>query len=91
MELPDLPGPRLWFVWGPVMGEQEAGAFVSVAAALELAGSPAASCAPAPGAGARPSRRSPAGTWRLPGPELDGRSWLVVVVANGSVVGAQPW
>jgi hypothetical protein len=27
--------------------------------------SPAASCAPAPGADARPSRRSPAGTWRL--------------------------
>jgi hypothetical protein len=43
--------------------------------------SPAASCAPAPGAGARPSRRSPAGTWRLPGRSWDGRSWLEVVVA----------
>jgi hypothetical protein len=32
VELPDLPGPRLWFAWGPVMGEG-AGAFVSVAAA----------------------------------------------------------
>jgi hypothetical protein len=21
VELPDLPGPRLWFAWGPVMGE----------------------------------------------------------------------
>jgi hypothetical protein len=37
VELPDLPGPRLWFALGPVMGEREAGAFVSVAAALELA------------------------------------------------------
>ena len=26
--LPDLPGPRLWFARGPVMGEREADAFV---------------------------------------------------------------
>ena len=80
VELPDLPGPRLWFAWGPVMGEQEAGAFVSVAAALELA---------VAGGKLRPGARS----WRAArqavarrhlaaaGPELDGRSWLEVVVA----------
>jgi hypothetical protein len=79
VELPDLPGPRLWFAWGPVMGEQEAGAFVSVAAALELA---------VAGGKLRPGARG----WRAAqqavarrhlaaaGPELDGRSWLVVVV-----------
>ena len=40
--------------------------------------SPAAGCAPAPGAGARPSRRSPAGTWRLPG-----RSWMGGAAGGG--------
>ena len=65
MELPDLPGPRLWLAWGPVMGEG--------GRCLRLGGGGAGACGrrgklrPAPGAGARPSRRSPAGTWRLPG------------------------
>jgi hypothetical protein len=80
VELPDLPGPRLWFALGPVMGEQEAGAFVSVAAALELA---------VAGGKLRPGARG----WRAAqqavarrhlaaaGPKLDGRSWLVVVAA----------
>jgi hypothetical protein len=65
-----LPGPRLWFAWGPVMGEG--------GRCLRLGGGGAGACGrrrqaapPAPGAGARPSRRSPAGTWRLPG-----RSWM---------------
>lgn len=56
---------------GPVMGEREAGAFVSVAAALELAVAGGELRPPGPGAGTRPSRRSPAGTWRLLG-----RSWM---------------
>jgi hypothetical protein len=28
VDLPDLPGPRLWFTRGPVMSEREADAFV---------------------------------------------------------------
>jgi hypothetical protein len=28
VDLPDLPGPRLWFARGPVMGMREADAFV---------------------------------------------------------------
>jgi hypothetical protein len=80
VEPPDLPGPPLWFAWGPVMGEQEAGAF-SVAAALELA---------VAGGGLRPGARG----WRAaqqavacqhlatPRPELDGHSWLELVAAE---------
>jgi hypothetical protein len=78
---PDLPGPPLWFAWGPAMGEQEAGAFFSVAAALELA---------VAGGELRPGARG----WRAaqqavarrhlvaPRPELDGHNWLEVVVAE---------
>ena len=81
MEPPDLPGPPLWFAWGPVMGEQEAGAFFSVAAALELA---------VAGGELRPGARG----WRAaqqavarrhlatPRPELDGHSWLELVAAE---------
>jgi hypothetical protein len=81
VEPPDLPGSPLWFGWGPVMGEREAGAFFSMAAALELA---------VAGGELRPGARG----WRTaqqavarrhlaaPRPELDGQSWLEVVVAE---------
>jgi hypothetical protein len=81
VEPPDLPGSPLWFGWGPVMGEREAGAFVSVAAALELA---------VTGGKLRPGARG----WRAAHrevarrhlaasrPELDGQSWLEAVVAE---------
>jgi hypothetical protein len=74
---PDLPE----FQWGPVMGMQEAGAFWSTAAALELA---------VAGGELRPGSRG----WRAAQqaiaqrhlaaarPELDGRTWLEVVVAE---------
>ena len=80
VELPDLPGPRLWFAWGPVMGEG--------GRCLHLGGGGAGAwgrrrqaAPPAPGAGARPSRRSPRRHLAAAGPELDGRSWLEVVAA----------
>jgi hypothetical protein len=81
VEPPDLPRSPLWFTWGPGMGEREAGAFFSVAAALELA---------VAGGELRPGARG----WRAAQqavarrhltarrPELDGRSWLEVVAAE---------
>jgi hypothetical protein len=75
--------------WGPVMGERAAGAFVSVAAALELAVA-GGELRPAPGAGAAQqtvARRHLAATR----PELDGRSWLEVVAAERLGAWAQPW
>ena len=81
VEPPDLPGPPLWFAWAPAIDEQEAGAFFSVAAALELA---------VAGGELRPGARG----WRAaqqavarrhlatPRPELDGHSWLELVVAE---------
>jgi len=74
---PDLPE----FTWGPVMGMREAGAFWSTAAALELA---------IAGGELRPGGRG----WRAAQqaiarrhltaarPELDGRTWLEVVLGE---------
>jgi hypothetical protein len=74
---PDLPE----LTWGPVMGVQEAGAFWSTAAALELA---------VAGGELRPGSRG----WRAAQqaiarrhlsaarPELDGQTWLEVVLAE---------
>jgi hypothetical protein len=74
---PDLPE----LTWGPVMGMQEAGAFWSTAAALELA---------VAGGELRPGSRG----WRAgqqgiarrhltaARPELDGRNWLEVVLGE---------
>jgi hypothetical protein len=74
---PDLPE----FTWGPVMGMREAGAFWSTAAALELA---------IAGGELRPGSRG----WRAAQqaiarrhltaarPELDGRTWLEVVLGE---------
>jgi hypothetical protein len=53
VNLPDLPGPRLWFARGPVMGEREP--MPSSGWRRWSLRSLAASCAPAPGAGGRPS------------------------------------
>jgi hypothetical protein len=81
VEPPDLPGPPLWFQWGPVMGEREAGAFFSVAAALELA---IAGGQLRPGAsGWRAAQQAVARRHlTVPQPELDGQSWLEAMVAE---------
>jgi hypothetical protein len=78
---PDLPGPPLWLGWGPVMGEQEAGAFFSVAAALELA---VAGGEPRPGASGWRAAQQEIARRHLAAsrPELDGQSWLEVVTAE---------
>lgn len=81
VEPPDLPGSPLWFRWGPVMGEREAGAFFSVAAALELA---VAGGELRPGARGWRAAQQAVARRRLaaPRPELDGQSWLEVVAAE---------
>jgi hypothetical protein len=57
VEPPDLPGSPLWFGWGPAMGEREAGAFFSVAAALELARLCCIEQSPHPSASTSPPNR----------------------------------
>jgi hypothetical protein len=72
---PDLPE----LTWGPVMGMQEAGAFWSTAAALELAVAGGELCP-----GSRGWRAAQQGIARrhlaAARPELDGRTWLEVVL-----------
>jgi hypothetical protein len=74
---PDLPE----LTWGPVMGMEEASAFASTAAALELAVT-SGELRP----GGRGWRTTQQATARrhlaLPRPELDGRSWLEAIRAE---------
>jgi hypothetical protein len=81
VEPPDLRGPPLWFAWGPVMGEHEAGAYLSVAAALELA---VAGGQLRPGASGWRAAQQAAARRHLtvPRPELDGQSLLEEVLAE---------
>lgn len=75
-----LPGPRLWFAWGPVMGGESLVPSARWRRRWSLR-SPAASCAP----GARSWRAAQQAVTRrhlaAAEPELDGRSWLEVVAA----------
>jgi hypothetical protein len=79
VEPPGAPRPPLWFGWGPVMGEREAGAFFS-AAAQELA---VAAGELRPGArGWRAAQQAAARHLAVPRPELDGHSLLEMVAAE---------
>ena len=79
VELPDLPGPRLWLAWGPVMGEG--------GRCLRLGGGGAGACgrrrqvAPRRQELARGQQAVADRHLAAAGPELAGRSWLEVVVA----------
>jgi hypothetical protein len=68
-------------VWGPVMGMREAGAFWSTAAALELA---VAGGELRPGGRGWRAAQQAIARWHLAAarPELDGRTWLEVVLAE---------
>jgi hypothetical protein len=91
VELPDLPGPRLWFAWGPVMG----GGRPMPSSRWRRRWSLRSPRQAAPGAGGWCAAQQAVARRHLAaaGLELDGRSWLEVVVAGRAAqcVGAQPW